>query len=74
MAERQVANYSSSDIPEFDSSDAFIEWMAVQNFTAIYLDGEAPGELWELSLDQVGGALTQVYASEGGEAYIFLLD
>ena len=74
MAERQVANFSAADIPEFESSDAFIEWMAVQDFMAIYLDGEAPSLLWELCLDQVGMALTQVYVSDGGEAYIFLLD
>jgi len=74
MAERQVANFSAADIPEFESSDAFIEWMAVQDFTAVYLDGEAPSLLWELCLDQVGTALTQVYISDGGEAYIFLLD
>lgn len=74
MAERQVANFSAADIPEFESSDAFIEWMAVQDFVAIYLDGEAPQLLWELTFDQVDKALTQVYASEGGEAYIFLLE
>jgi len=74
MAEREVANFSGADIPKFDSSDTFIDWMAAQDFTAIYLDGEAPSELWKLSLDQVGKALTQVYASEGGEAYIYLLD
>jgi hypothetical protein len=74
MAEREVANFSGADIPEFESSTAFVDWMAAQDFAAIYLDGEAPSELWELSLDQAGKALTQVYVSDGGKAYIFLLD
>lgn len=74
MADREVANFSSSDIPEFDSSDDFIEWMAVQGFTAVYLDSEAPQILWDLVFDQDGKALRVVWADEADEAYIFLLN
>jgi len=74
MAEREVANISAADIPEFESSDEFIQWMAVQDFEAIYLDREAPGFFWDLIFEQVGKALTQVWASDDGEAYIFLLN
>jgi len=73
LADRQVANFCGADIPEFESSDEFIVWMAVQDFRAIYLDQEAPQLLWDLSFDQVGTALKQVYKSEDGSANIFLL-
>jgi hypothetical protein len=74
MADRQVANFSGSDIPEFESSDAFIEWMALQDFVAIYLDPGAPDLLWELAMDQTGEALELVYADESAPAYILLLE
>ena len=74
MADRKVANFSSGDIPEFDSSTMFIEWMAVQDFTAIYLDREAPSVLWDLVFDQEGQALTLVWSDEDDGAYIFLLE
>jgi len=74
MAERQVANFSSADIPEFESSEDFIQWMAVQDFEAIYLDREAPVYLWALIAEQSGRALTQVWVSEDGEAAVYLLD
>lgn len=74
MSEREVANFSSGDIPEFESSEDFIQWMSVQGFEAIYLDREAPSLLWNLTFDQVGKALTQVWASEDENAYIFLLN
>jgi hypothetical protein len=74
MAEREVANISAADIPEFESSDEFIQWMAVQDFEAIYLDREAPGFFWDLIFELLGKALTQVWASDDGEAYIFLLN
>jgi hypothetical protein len=47
--------------------------MKNQDFTAIYLDRASPAVLSELALEQRGKALTQVYASEGGEARILLL-
>ncbi len=74
MADRQVANFSSTDIPEFESSEDFIDWMAVQDFQVIYLDGEAPPYFWNLIAQQTGRALTEVWVSEDGEAYIYLLD
>jgi hypothetical protein len=74
LAEREVANFCGADIPDFDSSDAFIEWMRAQDFDAVLLDRSAPAILAELVFDQRGAALTQVYASEGGEAYILLLN
>jgi len=74
MAERQVANFSSTDIPDFDSSEDFIDWMLVQDFQVVYLDGEAPPYFWNLIAQQDGRALTEVWASEDGEAYIYLMD
>ena len=70
MAEREVANFSGSDIPEFDSSDDFINWMTVQDFKTIYLDGEAPQELWEFTFMEIDDDLEQVWASEDGGAFI----
>lgn len=74
LAERQVANFCGADIPDFESSEAFIEWMQAQNFDAIFLDRASPAVLSEMAFEQRGAALTQIYASEGGEAYIFLLN
>ena len=74
MAERQVANFSAADIPEFESSDIFIEWMVSQDFLAVYLDEEAPPLLWNLVADQSGKELSQVWASEGGEAFIYTIN
>ena len=74
MADRQVANFCSPNIPDFESSDAFIEWMVVQDFYAIFLDNSSPTYFGDLSFDQVGESLTQVYASRGGEAYIFMVN
>lgn len=74
MADRTVANFSSGDIPEFESSGAFIDWMTVQGFSAVYLDQEAPPVLWDLVFDQEGQALTLVWADEDNGAYIFLLE
>lgn len=74
MAERQVANFSSTDIPEFGSSEDFIQWMIVQDFDIIYFDWEAPPYFWNLISEQIGKALTQVWASPGVEAYIYIID
>jgi hypothetical protein len=74
MAEREVANFSSGDIPEFDNSEAFIEWMTVQDFRAVYLDREAPPVLWDLVFDQEGQALNLVWSDEDDEAYIFRVE
>lgn len=74
LAERQVANFCGADIPDFQSSEAFIEWMQAQNFDAIFLDRASPSILAELVFEQRGAALNQVYASEGGEAYVLLLN
>lgn len=73
LAGREVANFCGADIPEFNDSDAFIEWMRGQSFDAIYLDKISPSIFQELVLDQRGKALQQVFMSEGSEAYIFLL-
>jgi len=73
LADRQVANFCSSDIPDFEDSEAFIDWMRSQSFDAVYLDRESPGIFQEMVLDQRGKALRQVFMSEGSEAYIFLL-
>jgi hypothetical protein len=69
-----VANFCGADIPDFESSEAFIEWMQAQNFDAIFLDRASPSILAELVFEQRGAALNQVYASEGGEAYVLLLN
>jgi hypothetical protein len=74
LAEREVANFYGQDIPEFPTSDAFIDWMASQDFDAIYLDLEAPARLWDLSFAQAGNWLTLVYGDEADQVYIFLLD
>ncbi|QRN82415.1 hypothetical protein JR338_08225 [Chloroflexota bacterium] len=74
MADREVANFSASDIPEFESSGDFIEWMTVQDFSAIYLDEEAPRILWDLVLDQEGKALSLVWSDDANEAHIYLLN
>lgn len=74
MADREVANFSSGDIPEFQTSDEFIEWMVVQEFSAIYLDKEAPRILWDLVFDQEGRALSLVWSDDANEAYIYQLN
>lgn len=74
LADRQVANFCGADIPEFETSEAFIKWMQAQGFDAVYLDRAAPSVLTELAFDQRGQALKQVYASEGGGAFILLLN
>ncbi len=74
LADRQVANFCSANIPVFESSTQFIDWMAVQDFKAIYLERIGPALLWDLTFDQIGVSLTQVFVSDGEEAYIFLLD
>ena len=73
MADREVANFSSSDIPEFESSDDFIDWMTVQGFSTVYLDQEAPLILWDLVFDQEGKALYLVWSDDVNEAYIFVI-
>ncbi|MFW5713887.1 MAG: hypothetical protein ACOCYU_04375 [Brevefilum sp.] len=73
LADRQVANFCGADIPEFEDSDAFIDWMRGQSFDAIYLDRASPGIFRQLVLDQRGKALEQVFMSEGSESYVFLL-
>ena len=73
MADREVANFSSSDIPEFESSDDFIDWMTVQGFSTVYLDQEAPQILWDLVFDQEGKALSLVWSDDVNEAYIFVI-
>jgi len=74
MADREVANFSAADIPEFESSEDFIRWMSVQNFTAIYLDWEAPRILWDLTLEQVDNNFVNVWSSSSNDAQIFLLN
>jgi len=74
LANRQVANFCSVDIPEFESSEAFIEWMKAQNFNAIYLDQAAPTILYDLCFDSRGKWLTWIYSSKGGEASIFIVN
>lgn len=74
LAERQVANFCGSDIPEFSTSEDFILWMEAQDFYAIYLDKASPGFFIELVRDQQDQALVQVFGTETGEASIFLVD
>ena len=74
LAERQVANFCGSDIPEFASSEDFITWMEAQNFFAIYLDSDSPGIFIELVRDQKGKSLRQVFGVETGESSIFILE
>ena len=74
LAERQVANFCGSDIPEFASSEDFITWMEAQNFFAIYLDSDSPGIFIELVRDQKGKSLRQVFGVETGESSIFIID
>ena len=74
LANRQVANFCSVDIPEFESSEAFIEWMKAQNFNAIYLDQAAPTILYDLCFDSRGKWLTWIYSSKGGESAIFIVN
>jgi hypothetical protein len=73
LADRPLANFCGADIPEFDNSDAFIDWMRGQSFDAIYLDQASPIVLKELVLDQSGNALQQVFRSGDHEAFIYLL-
>lgn len=73
LADREVANFCSADIPEFDSSDDFIAWTRAQGFDAIYLDRAAPDILRDLTLAQRDQALDQVFGTVNGEAYIFLV-
>jgi len=74
LAERQVANFCGSDIPEFDSSEDFIAWMQAQHFDAIYLDSASPEILITMVQDQKGKALNQVFGTFTGEASIFLIE
>ena len=74
LANRNVANFCGADIPEFASSEDFIVWMRAQGFDAIYLDRAAPDIFRDLTLDQRRTALTQVFSTANGEAYIFLLN
>jgi len=74
LADRNVANFCGADIPEFDSSEDFIEWMRAQGFEAIYLDRAAPEVFRDLTLEQRRKSLTQVFSNKDGEAYIFLLN
>jgi len=74
LADRQVANFCSADIPDFETSEAFGEWMQAQNFKAIYLDQAAPTVLVDLCFDQRFKTLTWIYSSKGGEASIFVLN
>ena len=73
LADREVANFCSSDIPEFESSEAYIDWVRAQDFRAIYLDRAAPKVMRDLTLAQRDIALDQVFGTEDGEAYIFLV-
>jgi hypothetical protein len=74
LAEREVANFCGSDIPEFESSEAFIIWMKAQHFYAIYLDSASPGVLINMVREQKDQALIQVFGTETGESSIFLVD
>ncbi|MEA3325856.1 MAG: hypothetical protein U9R53_00870 [Chloroflexota bacterium] len=74
LADREVANFCSADIPKFDTSEAFEEWFQAQDFKAIYLDHTSPDVLVNLSFDQRGKLLTWIFSSKGGEASIFILN
>jgi len=74
LADRQVANFCGADIPNFESSEAFITWMEAQDFEAIYLDRAVPPVLKDLILDQRGRALTQVFVDQNEDVYIYKLD
>jgi len=74
LADREVANFCGADIPEFESSEAFIEWVRAQGFEAIYFDSAAPDVLRDLSLDQRDKALRQAFGTYDGDAYIFLVE
>ena len=74
LADRQVANFCSADIPEFETSEAFVEWMQAQNLKVIYLDQAAPAILYDLCFDSRGKWLTWIYSSKGGEASIFIVN
>ena len=74
LADRQVANLCGADIPNFESSEAFIAWMEAQDFEAIYLDRAVPPVLKDLILDQRGRALTQVFGDQNEEVYIYRLN
>jgi hypothetical protein len=74
LADRNVANFCSANIPEFQTSEDFITWMTAQDFDAIYLDSASPTVLRDLSIEQRGKALRQVYSSDEWDAYIFLLN
>ncbi len=74
MADREVANFCSPNIPVFESSDDFIDWMVVQDFYAILLDNRQPSYLSVLSFDQVGKSLIHSFSSVEGDAHIFLVN
>ena len=74
LAERQVANFCGSDIPQFDSSEDFIVWMEAQHFFTVYLDSASPNVLIDMVQEQEGKALRQTFTTEAGEASIFVIN
>ena len=74
LADRQVANFCSADIPEFESSDAFGEWILAQDVSAIYLDHASPDVFVDLCYDQRFKTLTWIFSTKGGEAAIFVVN
>ncbi len=74
LADRQVANFCSGDIPEFESSDVFGEWILAQNISAIYLDHASPDVFVDLCFDQRFKTLTWIHSSKGGESSIFIVN
>jgi len=74
LADRQVANFCGADIPEFESSDAFGEWIIAQNIQAIYLDHASPDVFVDLCFDQRFKTITWIFSTKDGEASIFIVD
>jgi hypothetical protein len=65
---------NSYDIPEFDSTEAFLDWMLVQEIDAVYIDSHFPDTYADLVQALSGEALTEVYATPERDILIYRIE
>jgi hypothetical protein len=63
------AGINASDIPHFEDSEAFIDWLRVQDIRAVFLDEHFPAYYLPLVEDQIDRGLTLGFTS--GEIGLF---
>lgn len=76
-ADMSYLGLASTDVPYHRPPDEFLDWMISQNAVGIYVDHTLIDEnpaVWDRIQPSIGGRLTVIYASEGGEVQVLLIE